>query len=340
MAASASHAAEPQGGPTQLEQVYNLLRTNLQGADTANLDQAAVKGLLNQYHARATLVREGTPDGASAVAAPLGKTTVFDDSYAYFRVMRVGGDLARELRRAYHQLSQTNKSGIKGAVLDLRFAGGDDYACAGTTADCFLNADQPLLDWGTGTARATAKSDSISVPVAVLVNGKTAEAAEALAVALRTSKPALLVGSKTAGEANAFKDFPLANGDKLRIAMGQIKLGDGSSFSGAVEPDITVSTSAVEDEGYLKDPYQLSGNPNARPASTNSQYSVDHSSLFRRFNEVQLIREHAEGADLEQQLGDEPAASKEIPPQVTDPALARGLDLLKGLDVVQKGHPG
>src|SRR5579872_1156452 len=306
-------AAEPDNGLSQLEQVYNLLRTNLNATDTAKMDSAAVKSLLNQFHAKAILVSQGTSDGASSVAAPLGKSTIFDESFAYFRVARVGGDLPDELKNAYQQMSQTNKSKIKGVVLDLRFADGDDYACAGTTADCFLNSDQLLLDWGTGTARATAKSDSISTPVAVLVNGKTSEAAEALAVALRIGKPALVIGNKTAGEANAFKDFPLANGDKLRIAMGQIKLGDGTSFSGAVEPDIAVNTSTSDDEAYLKDPYQLSEVQSSSRNTTNSQYAVDRSSLSRRFNEVELIREHKEGADLEQELGNAPDA-KEIPP--------------------------
>jgi hypothetical protein len=338
VAIGTARAAEPGTGMTQAEQIYNLLRTNLHDADTANLDHAAVDGLLNRLHSRAMLVKEGSNSTDAVVTAPLGKTIVFDGSYAYFRVLRMGGDLAQEIKSAWHRLGQTNKAAIKGAVLDLRFAGGNDYACAGSAADCFLNADRPLMDWGTGSARATEKSDAISVPVALLVNGETSEAAEAFAAALRSSKPVVLIGSKTAGDANAFKDFPLSSGDKLRIAMGQIKLGDGTTFGGPLDPDIAVNTSAAEDESYLKDPFQLAGGAK-NEGTTNSQYAVDRSTVFRRFNEVQLIREHKEGADLTQELGSEPK-TEEIPPQVTDPALARGLDLLKGLDVVQRGHSG
>jgi hypothetical protein len=341
IAACGSCAAEPEGRLPQLEQVYNLLRVNLPGADPAQLDRAAVKGLLTQFPSRALLVSEETSKSPSAAAAPLGKAVIFDDSYAYFRVTRVGGALARNLMSAYRELSQTNKSRIRGAVLDLRFASGDDYACAGATADCFLNSDQPLLDWGTGAARATTKADSISVPLAVLVNSQTSEAAEALAAVLREGKAALLIGGKTAGQANVFKDFPLTNGDKLRIAVGQIKLGDGTACAGAVEPDIAVNTSAADERAYLQDPYkpwEPASNKDSKAAA--SGRSSTNFTTFRRYNEVELIREHREGADLEEQLGDEPSASQERAPVVTDPALARGLDLLKGLAVVQEGHPG
>jgi hypothetical protein len=58
-------------------------------------------------------------------------------------------------------------------------------------------------------------------------------------------------------------------------------------------------------------------------------------------NEAQLVREQREGAELEPQLS---AGSRfQTDPNlkiVRDPVLARALDLLKGLAVVQKGRPG
>ncbi len=346
VAACAGYASEPDSGLPQFDQVYNLLRTNLHGADPAQLDGAAIKGLLAQFHSKAMLVSAQTSNRPSAAVAPLGKTAIFDDSYVYFRVARVEGGLARSLMAAYRQLSRTNKSRIKGAVLDLRFAGGDDYACAGAVADCFLNSDQPLLDWGAGTARATTKTDSIAVPLAVLVNSQTSEAAEALAAALREGNAGLLIGGKTAGQASVFKDFPLANGDKLRIAVGQIKLGDGTAFAGGVEPDIAVNTSAADEKSYLQDPYKAAGTAKNDPKGAAAGRSATNFASFRRYNEAELIREHRDGSDLEEEFSptptdaDAPSAPAESAPLVTDPALARGLDLLKGLAVVQEGHPG
>jgi C-terminal processing protease CtpA/Prc len=264
---------------------------------------------------------------------------VFDDAYAYFRVRRVRGPLAQDIRSAYRELSQTNKSRIKGAVLDLRFADGGDYAGAGAAADCFMNSDQLLLNWGTGAAHATIKGDSISVPLVVLVNSQTSEAAEALAAALREGGVGLLIGGRTAGQANVFKDFPLANGDKLRIAVGEVKLGNGTAFAGPVEPDIVVNVSSAAEQSYLQDPYrqwlpskgQSNGAAGGRPTNAVS---------FHRFNEAELVKEHQQGIDWQQPVSDEPSAPVVSAPVVRDPALARGLDLLKGLSVVQADHPG
>ena len=133
--AAAVGRATPTGVPPKFEEVYQLLRSNLDGVSQADLDRAAV----------------------------------------------------------------TNKSKIKGLILDLRFAAGTDYRAAATAADCFLNSEQLLLDWGTGSARATLKSNAITVPVAVLVNSETSAAAEALAAALRECSIGLILGATTAG---------------------------------------------------------------------------------------------------------------------------------------------
>jgi hypothetical protein len=54
-----------------------------------------------------------------------------------------------------------------------------------------------------------------------------------------------------------------------------------------------------------------------------------------------LVREQRDGADLEAEFGG--GGRFQTDPGLTivrDPVLARALDLLKGLAVVQKAHPG
>jgi hypothetical protein len=64
-------------------------------------------------------------------------------------------------------------------------------------------------------------------------------------------------------------------------------------------------------------------------------------STFRRFNEAELVREQREGADLEAEFGGSgPAPTESNIKLVRDPVLSRALDLLKGLAVIQKPHPG
>jgi hypothetical protein len=334
------------GGTNDLppfDEVNQLLRAHLKGASEADLNRAAVQGLLTEFNSSAMLV--GGEATESPPVAPLGKSAIYDNAYAYFRVLKVEPHLAENFMTAYRELAATNKSKIKGIVLDLRFAGGSDFMAAAAAADCFLNSDQPLLECGGQTAHSTKKDDAITAPLAVLINSKTSEAAEGLAAVLRETSTGLLLGSQTAGRANLFQDFPLAAGGKLRIAVGEIKLADGTVFSGGVKPDISVEINPTEERTYWEQPYQaptpavtstLSG------ANTNlASQTPTNATAFRRFSEAELVREQREGADLEAEFS---GRSRFQPDPdlftVKDPSLARALDLLKGLAVVQQGHPG
>lgn len=286
---------------------------------------------------------EGTNGGAASSAAdPLSKVAVYDNSYAYFRIGKVEGNLAETLRLAYEGLVQTNKSKIKGLILDLRFAGGTDYAAAAAAADCFLNSEQPLLDWGSGSARASKKTNAIDAPLAILVNSQTTGSAEALAAALREANVGLILGTTTAGQANIFKDFTLDNGEKLRIATAQIKLGDGTSLAG-LKPDIAVDTTLADERASMDDPYKTLHDSPTNNNSTNSAVASTNQPSHRPTNEAELVREHATGGSLEDDMDSTPGqtvAEAPVPPIIADATLARALDLLKGLAVIQQSHPG
>lgn len=329
-------AAVAQAAPEKFDEVYQLLRQNLQGVSPAELDNAAVKGLLAELRGQAMLVEAASTNAAGHL---LSKVTVFDHSYAYFRVGTVEEGLALKLRAAFDDLVKTNKTKVKGVILDLRFASGDDYAAAAKAADCFLNSAQPLLEWDGGAARATKKDDAISVPVAVLVNSQTSGAAEALAAALREANTGLILGEATAGQANIFKDFPLRDGAKLRVAVGQVKLGNGNVLSHGVKPDIMVDESVADARAYMADPYKVLHPEAPRPETASATNDTPH----RPTNEAELVRERAAGQSDDEDssvmkrvsVTDEPA-----PPVIADTVLARALDLLKGLAVLQQSHPG
>jgi hypothetical protein len=339
--------AVPAEAPPKFDEVYQLLRTNLQGVSQTDLDHAAIKGLLEQLPGQAMLV-ESPSNNAAASSAPgaLGKVALYDDAYAYFRIDSVEIPLAEKLRAAYQDLTQTNKAKIKGVILDLRFVAGNDYAAAAAAADCFLNSDQPLLSWGTGSASATKKTNAIAVPVAILVNSQTTGAAEALAASLREANIGLILGGTTAGQANIFKEFSLGNGEKLRIATAQIKLGDGTPLAHGLKPDIAVETSLADERAYLEDPYKMlhPPAPAKNESATNSNLSSTNPPVDRPINEAELVREKRAGEtpdDASDDVADQGAIpAVPTPPVIADAALARALDLLKGIAVLQQSHPG
>ena len=168
----------------------------------AELNRAATRGLLAQLGSQVVLVTNGLST-VPAEGPLIGKSDVYENLVAYLRVARVESGLAEAVRDSFQRLKSTNK--LAGLVLDLRFAGGDDYSAAAQVADRFLAHEQPLLKWGDKTEHSTVKTNALKVPVAILVNRQTSGAAEALAAVLRQAGIGLLIGSPTAGEAHIFR---------------------------------------------------------------------------------------------------------------------------------------
>jgi hypothetical protein len=111
---------------------------------------------------------------ADTTDTALAKSAVLESNVAYLRVGQVKKNLADEIYAAQTALAVSNK--VAGTVLDLRFAGGDDFDSALATADWFAAKKSPL---------------------AILVNGQTRGAAAALAADLREKRAGLVFGSAT-----------------------------------------------------------------------------------------------------------------------------------------------
>lgn len=310
----------------EFQQVYDLLKANLAGVSPAELNQTAVEALVGRLAPRVALEAAGQTEPTNA---PLMKTEVFEGDLVCFRISRVSQDLGQALAQEYARIAATNK--LRGVVMDLRFAGGRDYAAVAGAVRLFVRKDQPLIDFGQGMVTAKPTAEPITAPVAVLVNAETRGAAEALAAALRTSGAALVLGGNTAGEAAIAKTFPLSNGDHLRVATAPIRLGDGSLLSLAgLTPDIVVHVTAAQEKVYFTDPYREFTNTMAAAAGTNN------AARRLRYGEAELVRERKIGPN------NEPAPAMAADPEkpiVQDPALARALDVLKGLAVVRRIRP-
>jgi len=330
------------------KEVYDLIRSHLAGETEADLDQAAVKGLLNELHSRVSLVSGAGQDSAASEGSLLTKSVVYDGPIACLRVGRVGDGLAGQIVSALKELTASNQ--IKGIILDLRFADGHDYAAAAAAADLFISKEMPLLDWGSGSARSKAKSDAITLPLAVLVNHQTAGAAEALAAVLRDDCQAMILGTTTAGEATIGREFPLKNGQFLRIATAPVKVGDNDTLSaGGITPDIKVMVKPEDEKAYFADPFKeiptaanliaaFGGTPVSAASGTN------HAARASHITEADLIRERKERPGME--LEYDPPASKlggplsldqdDEKPVIHDPVLGRALDLLKAISVIRQ----
>lgn len=320
--------AETTNAAPDFKQVYDLLRANLAGASEAQLNSAAVQGLLKELHGRATLVGGPTQMASTQSEPKLVKSEILENNVVYLRVGQVGNGLAGQLAAAYHRLTATNQ--IAGVTLDLRFADGNDYAAAGAAADLFVTKKMPLLKWDNEVEESHPAREPISGPLMVLINARTSGAAEALAAVLREAGAGLIIGNPAAGLAMTTRDFPLENGEQLRIATSPVRLGDGATIS-HVSPDITVGASLADERAYLKNPYaMLAQNDNLSTINTNDFLAfVDHTS------EADLVRQKLKDGD---DVGATAPPRHKGPqkPVIQDPVLARALDLIKGLAIVHE----
>jgi hypothetical protein len=338
---NAAGAAVPKASSLQLQELLEVLRAHLAGMTPEELNRAAVTGLLEQLAPRVALIGENAnpPDKDTPRSGPALTTAIFDRAYAYIRLTRIGADTAREFAAAWDRLNATNK--MRGLILDLRFSAEGEYSGAVGVADRFFGSAQDLVDWGEGMKRTTSKSNFITLPTTVLVNRKTSGAAEVLAGILRHGEAALLVGTNTAGEAGVSRHFTLKTGHQLRVAVAPVKVlqNEELPFSG-IKPDIEVMVDEDEERLSMADAYrQVKSNHLAGAGSPDQALTSTNNRPRRRMNEADLVRMAREGLDPRDptnQLQTSARHAEPPVPQVTDPALARALDILKGMAVVHR----
>jgi C-terminal processing protease CtpA/Prc len=336
LAESFSFGAELPNSTPDFKEVYDLIREHLAEVNDVELNRAAVQGLLSTLSPKVSLV--GKVEAPRKEPSLVSKASLFDGPIGYIRVSRVGAGLDQAVSKAWQELASTNK--LNGLVMDLRYAGGTDYAAAAATADLFARKEQPLLDWGNGMVHSKEKPGNLALPMGVLVNRQTSEAAEALAAILREIGAGLILGSRTAGQAMIAQEYPLKDGDRLRIATAPIQLADGSILSTqGVKPDILVDVPSADEQAYYADPFKelsRAGSLASGGSGPSGPAGVGNRARRPRFNEAELVRERRDGsiADPEQFAG--AGASDSEKPVVHDPPLARALDFLKGLSVMRQ----
>jgi carboxyl-terminal processing protease len=137
---------------------------------------------------------------------------------AYFRIREFDPSTMEEFQTAYRQVD-----GMSGLVLDLRDNPGGRLPAAVAVADLFLAQGTivTVTDRGGESRHYVARPEGTypaDLPIVVLIDGRTASAAEIVAGALRLGRRAVLVGTRTRGKGYVQSMIQLP-GD-----MGQINL--------------------------------------------------------------------------------------------------------------------
>jgi carboxyl-terminal processing protease len=198
-----------------------------------------------------TTVRlETTRDGAPrppltltrrTIVAPDATGRLLTGGIGYVRLRSFGAQSARELDAV---LSGLRSKAARAYVLDLRANGGGYRDDAIAVASHFVRGTVVTIAERTGNpAIFTAKTSTplIEAPLAVLVDGNTASAAEIVAGAIQDDHAGTLVGTKTFGKGVVQETFPLPDGGAIKLTTARYRTPGGRDIEGTgITPDLVV----------------------------------------------------------------------------------------------------
>jgi carboxyl-terminal processing protease len=177
------------------------------------------------------------------------------DGIGYLQITQFGERTGGEFARA---LADLEKQGLRALVLDLRNNPGGLLDAAIEVCDAFFDKGQ-LIVYTQGRTPAS-RDDHVSAgrhrrrnyPVAVLVNGGSASAAEIVAGALKDTKRAVVVGEQTFGKGSVQSVIELQKGEGLRLTTARYYTPSGITIhERGIAPQVEIQVSS-DDEAKIR----------------------------------------------------------------------------------------
>ncbi|MDD5655987.1 MAG: S41 family peptidase [Elusimicrobia bacterium] len=187
----------------------------------------------------------------------------------------------------FTNLSALLAAGAKSLVIDLRFNPGGDPQAARRLASRFLAPGQTVffvasrfmekdrsVSWREIPHAVVDAGRRLDLPLAVLVNGRSASASEIFAAAMQDHGRAAVFGARTFGKGSAQNVWELARGMAVDLTVSlwltpngrSIKKGSDGEGGVAPDPGRGISLEAPEEEALLQElRRQLLGFPPADP---------------------------------------------------------------------------
>lgn len=213
----------------------------LRGAPGSTVRLSLLRGSTSEPY-DIELVREAGPHG------PLVLTYLLPDAIGYLRVAEFTAGAADEVERAVGKLTA---DGAERLLIDVRSCAGGVFEEGIAAARLFVAAGTLLQREETGGGRTpveAAGGGAIDVPLVLLTDYGTADAAELFAAGLTTgSGRATAIGQRTAGRVSLRKLVKLPDGSGLWLSWARYLHASGEPLHRVgVEPEIAVNPLRVE----------------------------------------------------------------------------------------------
>ncbi|HWA50669.1 MAG TPA: S41 family peptidase [Dongiaceae bacterium] len=274
----------------------------------------------------------------------------------YIRISSFSEKTDSGLREALTKLKDATKNQMTGLVLDLRNNPGGLLDQAISVSDDFLDKGEIVSTRGREAAEAqrwNAEAGDLmeGKPIVILINGGSASASEIVSGALQDHHRAILLGTKSFGKGSVQSIIPIPNHGAIRLTTARYFTPSGrSSQAKGIEPDIEVQQAKIESlgpdngrhEGDLRGALSNPDDAPAQPGASNTQKPAE--SEDTPGTEAAPGTNVVPGQTSESETPPMPEDSEpftgsekvQIARPSADYQLARALDLLRGLSLLQK----
>jgi carboxyl-terminal processing protease len=179
------------------------------------------------------------------------KQEMLEPGFGYVRITQFSETTGADLRAALASLRTAAQGHLKGIVLDLRNNPGGVLEAAVSVSDDFL--DDGIIVTASGrTPESRFEMDATpgdlidGAPIAVLVNGGSASAAEIVAGALKDHHRATLIGQTTFGKGSVQTIMPLSDGRAIKLTTSRYFTPSGASIQKkGIVPDVVLKAQAA-----------------------------------------------------------------------------------------------
>lgn len=214
--------------------------------------------------------------------------------YADFRAIQAGDPNASSTSKDLtQQITKLKQQGISGLVIDLVNNRGASLQEANNAASLFIT-QRPTFLIAANTKMETMRSDNANSiftgPIVVIVNDRTAGAAEIFAAALQDYDVGLVVGQRTfgMGSVTSLRQLKSNSDAALMITMAEYFRVTGEQFVGkGVSPDVVLATAALP----MRET-DFTVNPSQKIASPGVSKMGDLSTVRTRLQQSSTVRQN------------------------------------------------
>ena len=184
------------------------------------------------------------------ITLPSVSHKMLQDRIGYIYIDSFESETATQFEEA---VSDLEKQGMEALVLDVRYNPGGLVTSVVKILDDILPEGVVVYteDKNGDRQNYTSSGDThLDYPMAVLINGDSASAAEILAGAIKDYEYGTLIGTTTYGKGIVQTNFPLEDGDAVKLTTAKYFTPNGNYIHGVgIEPDIELEYEYLDPEG-------------------------------------------------------------------------------------------